>query len=230
MALRAFHANPSIGGFGNENSNVLPLGDPLARKNNRTNDDSRVDVGGEDFSNESGDALCQIVKELVDNAVDACETARKDYAGSIVYRVKVEIRPYRNNSDDNTLQVTVSDNGCGMKDIQACVNAFQSSKGGYSNTVGRYGIGLTLCLLHAQRLVWGTYSCITSATKESTSFKRALYIVNTDGDSVECHREEEVEKGHAAESGTCVSLLVPVSSRSIDFCIACVYSHIVPTR
>jgi len=211
MALRAFHANPSIGGFGNENTTaaMLLLGSPSrSGANGKSNSGGATGPAAE----ESGDALCQIVKELVDNAVDACESARKQAEDeNKVHRVKVEIRPYQDDSNGDTLQVTVSDNGCGMKDIQACVNAFQSSKIGEANTAGRYGIGLTLCLLHAQRLVPGTYSCITSASRDATTFRRALYFVDTAGDNVECHREEEVAKGNSDESGTCVSLLVPVS-------------------
>jgi HSP90 family molecular chaperone len=224
MALRAFHANPNIGGFGNENTAPLLLGDPTknlpATNASTKNPNPPPDAGTVNHSaDESGDALCQIVKELVDNAVDACETARRKHQSggdSKVYRVKVEILPYHTNDADDgktPLQVTVSDNGSGMNEIQACVNAFQSSKGGDqddANTAGRYGIGLTLCLLHAQRLVPGTYSCITSATREAQSFKRALFFVDTAGDTVECHREEEVAKGGIEESGTCVSLLVPV--------------------
>ena len=229
MALRAFHSNPSIGGFGNENSNTQILGNPIP---NTANDADTFDKGAAPIPCDSSDALCQIVKELVDNAVDACRTAQKDSSiDNVVYRVKVEILPYRNHENGPpTLQVTVSDNGCGMKDIQACVNAFQSSKDGSSNTAGRYGIGLTLCLLHAQRLVVGTYSCITSATNDAHNFKRALFFVNTVGDSIECHREEDVEKGHASESGTCVSLLVPVSKFLLPSCLdifqSCVQSII----
>lgn len=211
MALRAFHANPSIGGFGNENVTT-----PLFLGNPRTNDTSNK---GTDLVEESGDALCQIAKELVDNAVDACETARRRVDNTKVYRVKVEILPYHNgdshdipgNSECGTMQIIVSDNGCGMKDIQACVNAFQTTKTKDTDTAGRYGIGLTLCLLHAQRLVPGTYSCITSATRDAKNFKRALYFVDTVRDAVECHREEQVAKSVTDESGTCVSVLIPVS-------------------
>jgi DNA topoisomerase VI subunit B len=193
MALRAFHANPSIGGFGGESTSAILLLDSRKKKRN---------VGN---LQQNGDALCQIVKELVDNAVDACETCETDDKN---HRVKVEILPY--NDNDEILQVTISDNGCGMTNIQNCVNAFQSSKGN-SKTAGRYGIGLTLCLLHAQRLVPNSYGCITSATRETRHFTRALYFVDTRGDSVECQKTEKIPKTNKAESGTCVSLLVPVS-------------------
>lgn len=206
MALRAFHANPSIGGFGDESApSLLVAGDRKQRTLQHLGTENSQNFG---VTQESGDAFCQIVKELVDNAVDACETARKNgTATAKKYRVKVEILPHKD--DNTTLQVTVSDNGIGMGNIQGCVNAFHSTKGS-NHTAGRYGIGLTLCLLHAQRLVPGSYSCITSATQESKTFTRALYIVDTAGDKVECHREEEVPKTTPKESGTCVSVLVPV--------------------
>jgi DNA topoisomerase VI subunit B len=224
MALRAFHSNPSLGGFGNENSNSQILGNPIPKT--RNNDDNTIEKNDDTISCDCCDALCQIVKELVDNAVDACQTTQKDIRReNVVHRVKVEILPYRNHENGpSALQVTVSDNGSGMKDIQACVDAFQSSKGDSSNTAGRYGIGLTLCLLHSQRLVPGTYSCITSATKDAPTFKRALFFVNTIEDSIECHREEDVQKGHASESGTCVSLLVPVSNNCRMLCLGNVAS------
>ena len=190
MALRAFHSNPSIGGFGGESSPSMNL----------------LDTTGEThLIQQDGDAFCQIVKELVDNAVDACcstpETHNK--------RVKVEITPY--NSNEDILQVTISDNGCGMKDIQSCVDAFRSSKH-TSRTAGRYGIGLTLCLVHGQRLVPNSYACITSAIQKSKHFTRAFFVVDTDGDKVVCQKQEMILKTSPSESGTCVSLLVPVRS------------------
>ena len=134
------------------------------------------------------------MKELCDNAVDAC-TARscsKGGASSIDERRRVRVL-FEAVPTEPVLKVTVSDNGCGMKDIEACVTAFSSSKQGStrrgpdssstnpsqtsqkekshdsislsthstenmesiesgsqleSQTTGRYGIGLTLCLLH----------------------------------------------------------------------------------
>jgi hypothetical protein len=93
--------------------------------------------------------------------VDAFETFRKDEN----QRVKVEILPISNNQD--ILQVAISDNGCGMADVQKCVDAaFQSSKEGDTKTAGRYGIGLTLRLLHAQRLVPNSYASIPLPPKK----------------------------------------------------------------
>jgi hypothetical protein len=219
MALRAFHSNPCIGGFGGESSSVPVLLDPSGN-HPKTGQHGR----SSSCCPQDGDAFCQIVKELVDNAVDACLAAGSG-SGSTTptpnpnLRVKVEIQPCHNfdssSHDDGILQVTISDNGCGMVDIQACVDAFQSTKNRHHSTsaptAGRYGIGLTLCLVHAQRLVPKSFACLTSATRDATHFTRAFYIVDTQGDSVNCCKQEQIKKTNPLESGTCVSLLVPVS-------------------
>ena len=181
------------------------------------------------------------------------------------------------------LRIEVSDNGCGMSDIDYCVSAFGSSKNGKTTTTtttkgggggerrrrktdndqlttivkkknakmggnnkrqkssssrmmnhlaaaaaapddddddgdigddctsGRYGIGLTLCLLHAQRLVPGTGACVTSATSSDIEWTRGTYEPDADADVVVCKRRERFSKNDVGESGTTVSLLVPVS-------------------
>mmetsp|Transcript_13634 Transcript_13634/g.21081 ORF Transcript_13634/g.21081 Transcript_13634/m.21081 type:complete len:775 (-) Transcript_13634:393-2717(-) len=186
--LQAFHSNPALGGFGNESG--VKIG--LANK-------EKVKEG-------DCDAFAQIVKELVDNAVDACRSSLS------IKRVRVDFV----NVSENILRVTVTDNGCGMACVQNCVEAFRSNKRELSNseafdkkTAGRYGIGLTLCLLHAQRLVPNSTASITSATAESPFFQRADYVVNTVDDCVKCIHEEKIPKNEPSESGTSVSVLVP---------------------
>jgi DNA topoisomerase VI subunit B len=176
--LQAFHSNPALGGFGNESGFSIKEGDC--------------------------DAFAQIVKELVDNAVDAC---RQD--SDQVRRVRVDFSQV----SPTVLRVTVSDNGCGMSCIQDCVEAFRSNKRDVSNqakTAGRYGIGLTLCLLHAQRLVPNSTASITSATKASKTFQQADYVVDTEGDCIKCIPGEATPKARSDESGTSVSVLIPV--------------------
>lgn len=201
MALRAFRANPCLGGFGGESSGRLKVNSHATEKD--------------------CDAFAQIVKELVDNAVDACHHSQDK--GKQRIRVVIERLEQEDHDDaeyvgvDYLLRVTVSDNGCGMADIQQCVNAFRSSKAGNTpvekDTAGRYGIGLTLCLLHAQRLVPDSCASITSATSDALHFTRASYVVDTEGDSVTCVKRELLPKTNPTESGTAVSLLVPVRAR-----------------
>jgi signal transduction histidine kinase len=133
MALRTFRHNPSLGGFGGESLSLL-----------------EQESGASEESIHS-DAFAQILKELADNAVDACRLDRSPKGKRAqkqmsMRRVRIQIDAETNEGKD-VLLVKVSDNGCGMKDIQACVDAFQTSKGhndkDKSMTSGRYGIGLT---------------------------------------------------------------------------------------
>ena len=257
MALRAFHLNPGIGGFG-EGTTTLSTNFHFDKKTKcQAAEHSSKDADDDNFdsnnklpkynSNGHGDLICQIVKELVDNAADACRYDHNEREGDVCNnsnnsnsnnnhkRIVVDIRPPQNDPhNDSILQVTVSDNGCGIENVQDCVNAFHSSKrggdeeGDNSNnnssnsknyTSGRYGIGLTLCILHAQRCVPNSRVCITSVSAKSKYRTRAIFEVDEQGDSVECVQEELTPVSTMTtdscntefESGTCVSLLVPVS-------------------
>jgi hypothetical protein len=269
MALRTFRSNPALGGFGGESSAPLV---------NRT--------GNAAIRVVDCDAFAQIIKELVDNAVDACSVNTNGNADTCTTgtgdvkkkRVRVLIERFEPEKDkDNVnlsedddevesengtgkqratrnqaslisgkqeiLRVTVLDNGCGMNDIQASVDAFHTSKAhaarairsanqdtdsdyddddddnnkgastasGEGRTAGRYGIGLTLCLLHAQRLVPNSCATIQSATADSAHYEFVTSVVDTEGDSVRCIRRQQLPKSFADESGTAVSVLVPVS-------------------
>lgn len=187
------------------------------------------------------DLVCQIVKELVDNAVDACRGPASDIdsekfdeqSHNHVKRIRVDIKPLSNNEgydsssiassrskmhSNDVLQLTVTDTGHGMENIQSCVNPFQTNKGGSDGndstqdiSSGRYGIGLTLCLLHAQRCVPNSRACISSATPKSKHITRAFFEVNKQEDSIKCVQEETIAlTSSQRESGTCVSLLIPV--------------------
>jgi len=169
MALRAFRCNPALGGFGNETGLSYLLheaGEKATEGKSQQKQNPQVERDGG-----SGDAFAQILKELVDNAVDACghgwDSTHKQNA---VKRVRVSIesvgtstsssnkadntaRNENDNSNRELLRVEVNDNGCGMDDIEKCVSAFNSSKGDNDlegtdshriETAGRYGIGLTL--------------------------------------------------------------------------------------
>jgi Histidine kinase-, DNA gyrase B-, and HSP90-like ATPase len=256
IMLRTFCSNPALGGFGSESTIT------------HSNNDTQETV--------TPDAFCQIIKELVDNAVDACNVATGRGEGEFnpkninsnngkerrqtkaategaisvapAKRVRVVIERFTdhrlqslssNDDKQELLRVTVSDNGCGMTDIQTCVGAFQSSKAhnasqksantattasklsckssdspttSATQTVGRYGIGLTLCLLHAQRLVPDSCASIQSATSEDTQWNVVLAVVDTASDTVRCFPRDGTSKSNPSESGTAISILVPVRS------------------
>lgn len=295
--FRTFCSNPSLGGFGSESSA------PFARTSDREGDD-------DDRNAATPDAFCQIIKELVDNAVDACcavssntetvlftapkkppngqcgapTTCAPASSRNSAKRVRIVIETFQDKSSSSSsssqaistdsigakrqkgeiLRVTVSDNGCGMDDIQACVGAFHSSKGQHSasqrptrtgaiptgksqktniskttnttttkkstlhrhpspsedvssppeaQTAGRYGIGLTLCLLHAQRLVPDSCASIQSATMLDAQWAVVAAVVDMASDAVRCLPRPSLAKGYAQESGTAISVLVPVRKK-----------------
>jgi hypothetical protein len=146
-----------------------------------------------------------------------------------------------NSIDDsnNILRITVVDNGCGMNDIKACVDPFHTSKAHATQgsatrrtrqsnekgdndsvveaeTAGRYGIGLTLCLLHAQRLVPGSCASIRSARNDHPHWTSVRCVIDTKGDSVKCIPSAPITKAFPEESGTAVSLLVPVRIHFVE--------------
>ena len=302
MALRAFHCNPALGGFGNETDNAVSFRDftsktrtalnnrprsiekssrrdnvssePLPRSSISTTGSTTTDAGG-------GDAFAQIIKELVDNAVDACNSnhSSRDDCG-IVKKVRVIIkqvgsddanqgidefttkrgRTQTNSCHDDSdcaglvnqnrqelLRIEVTDNGCGMANVEKCVSAFSSSKNGDSTknsvgstsisevdeamnsnrsleegrTAGRYGIGLTLCILHATRLVPNSCVVIKSTVEKSGFINKFKFVVDTQRDNILCIGREKYAKKEKNSSGTTVALLLPVSEmlRNSDYVV-----------
>ncbi|KAL7576516.1 hypothetical protein ACA910_018015 [Epithemia clementina (nom. ined.)] len=337
MALRTFRFNPSLGGFGRESSSSSHIQSFSRQSKNNENNTRTTNNDLEEEVVVEADAFAQIIKELVDNAMDACrscqplqedtsvqnhgttvskqkakhpcgskhsaqanEIIRKSGIGAttkdrsfsqshISRRVLVKIVPEpatpRIKKDDSPshdksaegdsdpsaglphqpprelVRVTVTDNGCGMKDIQACVDPFFTNKAHNSssttttatkeaatmknktktktakdihdhgnsshqnNTAGRYGIGLTLCLLHAQRLVPHSSASIQSATAQDSHYTQVQCWVDTDCDAVRCwpvvKDNDKAKNGtapaaatllpkrFASQSGTSISLLLP---------------------
>ena len=82
------------------------------------------------------DTICQTMKELIENAVDA----KPD---------KVRILLKRSKPPSELLEIHVVDNGHGIDSISNAVNAFHSTKQDSKETSdttftsGRFGIGLT---------------------------------------------------------------------------------------
>lgn len=256
--LRTFCSNPALGGFGGgDESSSSQTASPSAA------------------TAPTPDAFCQIIKELVDNAVDACTVVELSSSSSTTTakRVRVVIEQFQDDKDDDAssidgsssnkeiLRVTVSDNGCGMNDIAKCVGAFHTSKAHNTataaatsavgttktkkrkagatkdsstatlaleetnssssssssatatteaQTAGRYGIGLTLCLLHAQRLVPNSCASIQSAVPSDKEWTVVAAVVDTASDAVRCLPRDSLKKRVAKESGTAISILVPV--------------------
>ena len=258
--LRSFANNPSLGGFGGESQLATQLSQTVGIRQEESNENSKDNTNDNNIEGGevgSCDAFVQILKELVDNAVDACVSSNEkttikgdEKDNTTMKRVRVKISsesvPVASKMM-NCLRLEVSDNGCGMEDIDKCVSAFSSNKqqtkdasnddvdnistkqsssnnnGNTENyTSGRYGVGLTLCILHAQRLVPGTGASITSATASANQWTRAVYEPDTSADSIVCKKREQFPKHNSDECGTTISLLVPVST----LCIVCLLLYL----
>ena len=76
-----------------------------------------------------------------------------------------------------------------------------------SQTAGRYGMGLTLCLLHAQRLVPNSCALIKSATPSAKVWTKEKFVVDTINDRIISVEEETLSK-NTNESGTVCRLHV----------------------
>ena len=76
-------------------------------------------LAGFTTESDTSGTFCQIIKELVDNAVDALEGA--------VGNVHIKVEPSSRAS--TILRITVTDDGTGMEDPFSFANAFNSSKG-----------------------------------------------------------------------------------------------------
>eukprot|EP00984_Skeletonema_dohrnii_P038835 scaffold42543_cov155-Skeletonema_dohrnii-CCMP3373.AAC.1 len=83
-------------------------------------------------------------------------------------------------------------------------NKHASSSSSSSYTSGRYGVGLTLCLLHAQRLVPNSVTLIVTSTKSSDYWTIRRYRADTDKDEIVCLKEERLPKIDKEECGTIV--------------------------
>ena len=94
-------------------------------------------------------ALLQTCKELIDNSVTACILSESENAEVILSISHSEI-------NESVLEVSIIDNGCGIADRRSIVQFFNSEVRSRSNKLqnfrskGKYGVGLTTCLLYSQ--------------------------------------------------------------------------------
>lgn len=92
----------------------------------------------------TSEAMLQATKELVENSIDACESPCE---------IRITI-----SSTTEYMVLDVLDNGCGMADPALFLRCFYTTKrtdvdiDASINTSGRYGMGLTTCLLYTQEM------------------------------------------------------------------------------
>ena len=96
------------------------------------------------FGNEEF-ALLQSIKELVENSIDACKNQRilgRSHGIAINLRSSPSSSAY--------IELEVSDDGCGMCDPSSVLKCFATHKDfSDSTTTGRFGVGLSTCLIYS---------------------------------------------------------------------------------
>jgi hypothetical protein len=139
-----------------------------------------------------GDSLFQVVKELTDNAVDACSHLEDDTARVITVRVErkvldptglAHLKAFPNHPNLGCYVVNVRDTGRGipaeaLPNLLGCF--FQSTKGS-EHSMGTFGVAtkaLILCSKEGQPVSSGTLEVITTTATSETVTKTALTILN----------------------------------------------------
>ncbi len=144
-------------------------------------------------------ALITVVKEGVDNALDACEEAGK------LPHLKINI----DDLGENKYEITLKDNGPGIvKEQMPSIfgkllygSKFHSRR----QSRGQQGIGISASVLYAQ-LTTGRPAIITSRTDENSITKRFKLKIDTINNEPEILHEEELDDGF--EPGTEIKIVV----------------------
>jgi len=127
-------------------------------------------------------ALLTVVKELVDNSLDAAEEAR------VLPRIWVEIKP----NGVNRFRVTVKDNGPGMIDKQIPLTLGKLLYGSkffrLRQSRGQQGIGGSGAILYSQLTTGKTTNIISSTGNGKTSYYELMIDVKKNEPEIVSHR------------------------------------------
>ncbi len=120
-------------------------------------------------------ALLMVVKEAVDNSLDACEEA------GILPNIKVSITPDKNRQD--VFKVVVEDNGPGISEHQVGrvfgKLLYGSKFYRLRQSRGQQGIGISAAVLYSQLTVGEPATIYTKTEKQSVTKKFRLYMDTT---------------------------------------------------
>jgi hypothetical protein len=164
------------------------------------------------------DALHQASKELLDNALDAClQVKEKDHRITIIIK---------NEQHGGDVEISVTDSGAGIQNPGNFLDCFSSEKYEGRNsstseklaTVGRFGVGLSACLLYCCEYSSSPLRIITRALREGANLDDFYLLADFTSDKssgkvrVSQKREQPAELvSHLslASHGTLVNLRMP---------------------
>lgn len=160
------------------------------------------------FGNEEA-ALLQSIKELLENSIDSCKAAQ-----SVTNPVKrsTNITISASNNCNSTIEMDVSDEGCGIEDPTTVLRCFQSSKDpnlqSTTLSTGRFGVGLSTCLVYSLLKI-GTPMRLITKCKDSLGATVADYSMDQSGNP-SCVQNRSVNT-NGFISGTKIRVELPVS-------------------
>ncbi|MBI4017725.1 MAG: DNA topoisomerase VI subunit B [Candidatus Aenigmarchaeota archaeon] len=144
-------------------------------------------------------ALLTVVKEAVDNSLDACEEAH------ILPDIKVIIKTV----EENVFRVTVEDNGPGIVKQQIphiFARLLYGSKFGRGKQGrGQQGIGISAAVLYAQLTTGKGTLILSKPAKDKPTHKMELKLDTTKNEPKVLH-EEDLKDGPLKHTGTSITL------------------------
>ena len=133
-------------------------------------------------------ALLIIVKEAVDNSLDACEEA------GILPEITVNITQ----KDDDIYRIKIKDNGPGIvkKQVPYVFGKLLYGSKFHTNKQnrGQQGIGISACLLYSQ-LTTGKETIVKTKTKDQEKTHSFHLLIDTEKNEPKIVKEEELDRG-----------------------------------
>ena len=158
------------------------------------------------------DAHFQTIKELIENSLDALKSSPNNHLGCI----KITLNEHRIESE--WLQITVTDNGCGIADPSAALSCFMTTKTDGADCdeteapkfIGKFGLGLFCLVLYS---TMSTDEHIRILTKTSLSIQAVIADYKLDINKQKIIEIQKIETTPPADfkHGTCVTVALPKS-------------------
>jgi DNA topoisomerase VI subunit B len=156
-------------------------------------------------------AIIQSAKEVIENSIDACKVKHsqtKDSCGAIKLHISSA-------GSGGGVYLDITDDGCGINSpsqVLKCFTTLKDGSGGSNNrTTGRFGVGLSTCLIHSLTKTAVPMRLITKCGG-GTGATVADFSLNRSGEPA-CVQSRSVEHDGLL-SGTKIRLALPLAPGS----------------
>eukprot|EP01035_Chromulina_nebulosa_P026408 gene26408-34568_t len=162
-------------------------------------------------------AVLQAIKELLENALDACKVAAKTIPTEDgPHKIAITISARASNPD--LITVEVSDDGIGMADPYSFLNCFSTTKSvGIAFAAeeivcmtGKFGVGLSACLTYVLLTSGAPMRLVTKCSNSSVGFV-ADFVLDSEGNPAAQAQAQTNVSADRHVSGTTIRMQLPVS-------------------